>query len=141
MLLRHWLSGLRNSLARAARFPWTSGANSRKLRRRRRYLPSSVELLEDRTLLSALTCQATDDTPLMVRMTTEEVLEIVDANDPSRVLAFEVLGTVIAESDPGSVVKLEFDPSVTNPSEIGYIDDADTITVGEHALATEDTVT
>ncbi len=56
----------------------------------------------------------------------------------------DVNGTVTANMKPGSVVKLEFDPTVTDPSSIGFVDadaDADTIRVGEHALTTGDKVT
>ena len=52
-----------------------------------------------------------------------------------------VNGTVIAHMDAGSVVKLEFDPTETDPNKPGFVDaTANTITVGEHALATGDKV-
>ena len=51
-------------------------------------------------------------------------------------------GTVTADMDPGSVVKFQFDPTVTDSSAIGFVDTAaNTIKVGEHALATGDKVT
>ena len=53
-----------------------------------------------------------------------------------------VNGTVIAHQDPGSVVKIEIDPLVTNENDIGYVDYArDMIHVGPHALVTEDVIT
>ncbi len=54
----------------------------------------------------------------------------------------EVYGTVTANMAPGSVVKLEFDPTLRDPTRPGYVDTAnDTIYVGENALATGDRVT
>lgn len=61
-------------------------------------------------------------------------------------------GTVIARMDPGSVVKIEIDPTVTENTDpatplaerypVGYVDyEHDAIRVGPHALATEDTIT
>ena len=52
-----------------------------------------------------------------------------------------VNGTVIAHMDAGSVVKLEFDPTETDPNKPGFVDTtANTIKVGEHALATGDKI-
>ena len=51
-------------------------------------------------------------------------------------------GTVVARMVPGSVVKIEIDPLVTDEDAIGYVDYArDMIHVGAHALVTEDTIT
>ena len=51
-------------------------------------------------------------------------------------------GTVIAHMDPGSVVKIEIDPLVTDEDDIGFVDYAgDMIHVGPHALVTEDIIT
>jgi flagellar basal body rod protein FlgC len=54
----------------------------------------------------------------------------------------EVNGTVTANVDPdGSTVKLEFDPTVTDASKIGYVDTANkTINVGPNALVKGDKV-
>jgi hypothetical protein len=63
-------------------------------------------------------------------------LSFADANINS-----VVNGTVIAQMEAGSVVKLEFDPTETDPNKPGYVDTtANTIKVGEHALATGDKV-
>ena len=49
---------------------------------------------------------------------------------------------MIAEMQPGSVVKIEIDPTVTDPSEIGYVDyERNMIHVGPTALVTEDQIT
>ncbi len=51
-------------------------------------------------------------------------------------------GTMIAEMQPGSIVKIEIDPTVTNPSDIGYVDyERNMIHVGPTALVTEDQIT
>ena len=51
-------------------------------------------------------------------------------------------GNVTANMKPASVVKIEIDPTVTDPSAIGYVDYANNmIHVGPNALVTEDTVT
>ena len=50
-------------------------------------------------------------------------------------------GRVTANMKPGAVVKIEIDPTVTDPKAIGYVDYAkDMIHVGPHALATEDVI-
>ncbi|KPL11372.1 hypothetical protein AMJ85_03690, partial [candidate division BRC1 bacterium SM23_51] len=52
-----------------------------------------------------------------------------------------VNGNVTAWMGPGSVVKLEFDPTVTDSNAIGFVDTTEnTIKVGSHALATGDKV-
>ena len=53
----------------------------------------------------------------------------------------DVRGDIRADVGAGSVVKFEFDPTVSGVSEIGYVDAAkDTIRVGSHALSTGDGV-
>jgi hypothetical protein len=50
-------------------------------------------------------------------------------------------GAVTAEMLGGSVVKIEIDPTVTDPDALGFVDvDRDMIHVGAHALETEDTI-
>jgi len=57
-------------------------------------------------------------------------------------ITVEVNGTVTANMAPGSVVKLEFDPTQRDPDTLGYVDTInDTILVGENALSTGDRVT
>ena len=51
-------------------------------------------------------------------------------------------GNVTAHMKPGSVVKIEIDPTETDPNAVGYVDYAeDMIYVGPNALVTEDTIT
>ena len=53
-----------------------------------------------------------------------------------------VNGSVTSNMKPGSTVKIEIDPTVTDPNAIGYVDyDKDMIHVGPHALVTEDAIT
>ena len=60
---------------------------------------------------------------------------------PKSTIRTDVDGTIIANAREGTINKIEFDPTVTNPNRLGYVDASnDTIHVGPHALTTGDSV-